>query len=252
MYRFKRITAVVLTLCMVMSFFVTASAASDVPTEAQAYSRMIALKQTYPEGMRWTNANYAPFKGGIYSGGYGCAGFAFILSDAAFGDLPARIIRPVSLDKVHTGEILRINNDSHSVIILEVKSDSVVIAEGNFNSSIHWGRTLSATEVAGADYVMTRYPEGTFSQKPAPAPAPELSEKSYYYGDVDQNGTIEVSDALRILKHLVHLELIRQNDTVAYTLANADQKDGISVEDAIYVLKVLVKLKTPGIYVSNS
>lgn len=129
-------------------------------TEELAYQRMIALKDEYPEGMRWTNDNFYAWKGGIYSGGYGCAGFAFLLSDAAFGDLPARMIREnISIDMIRVGDILRINNDSHSVIVLEVYDDYVVLAEGNYNSSIHWGRRFTAAQVAAADYVMTRYPQ---------------------------------------------------------------------------------------------
>ena len=65
----------------------------------------------------------------------------------------------ISIEDVRVGDILRLYNDSHSVIILEVHSDYVVIAEGNYNSSIHWGRKLTAEDVAAADYIMTRYPE---------------------------------------------------------------------------------------------
>ncbi len=127
-------------------------------TEEQAYNAMIALKSQYPEGMRWTNENYYGWNGGIYSGGYGCAGFAFLLSDAAFGNLRARYITP-NFDTVRVGDIIRVNGNYHSVIVLEKHSDYVVIAEGNYNSSIHWGRTMSRSEVNNAHYIMTRYPE---------------------------------------------------------------------------------------------
>ncbi|MCH5187132.1 MAG: hypothetical protein J1F63_01915 [Oscillospiraceae bacterium] len=123
------------------------------------YNRMIALKQQYPTGTPWDNGNFYSWNGGIYSFGYGCAAFAFMLSDAAFGDLPSRIVYPVSFKDVRVGDILRINENNHSVIVLEVKSDHVVIAEGNYNYSVYWGRTLSASEVERADYLMTRYPE---------------------------------------------------------------------------------------------
>lgn len=150
---------------------------SAVPTAQQAYDRMIAMKEQYPEGMSWTNDNYYRWNGGVYSGGYGCAGFAFILSDAAFGTLPARILTPepedfywvnpaliveddfFSMEDIHVGDILRINHDSHSVIVLEVHEDHVIIAEGNYNYSIHWGRALYADDIMMADYILTRYPE---------------------------------------------------------------------------------------------
>ena len=155
----KRIISFLLVLCLIVSLVPAAAAAA--PTEAQAYAAMVALKDEYYEGRPWDNNDFYAWNGGIYSGGYGCAGFAFILSDAAFGTLPARRIYNITISDVRVGDILRINNDTHSVIVLEVKSDHVVIAEGNYNYSIHWGRTLTAADVAKADYLMTRYPEET-------------------------------------------------------------------------------------------
>jgi len=126
-------------------------------TEQYVYDTMIALKADYPERMPWTNANYYAWNGGIFSGGYGCAGFAFILSDAAFGDLKARTHE--DFGNIRVGDILRVDNDSHSVIVLSVDASMVTIAEGNYNSSIHWGRTITRAKLwETGTYVMTRYP----------------------------------------------------------------------------------------------
>lgn len=120
------------------------------------YNAMIAQKAVFPEGMHWDNSNFYAWHGGIYSGGYGCAGFAFALSDAAFGNAPARMHYDPGAVKV--GDIVRMNNDTHSVIVLEVNSDHVIIAEGNYNSSIHWGRRISKAELAAStNNVITRY-----------------------------------------------------------------------------------------------
>jgi uncharacterized protein YjdB len=122
------------------------------------YKAMISKKKKYPEGMSWTNDNHYSWNGGIYSRGSGCSGFAFMLSDAAFGSLPARM--HTDYDNIRVGDILRINYDTHSVIVLEVNEDSVIVAEGNYNSSIHWGREISISEIKETGkYVMTRYPE---------------------------------------------------------------------------------------------
>jgi len=127
-------------------------------SEDDAYEAMLALKQDYPEGMPWTNDDYYKWEGGIYSGGYGCAGFAFALSDAAFGNRPAKkITENISIDMLKVGDILRINGDTHSVVVLEIYEDYIVIAEGNYNHSIHWGRELTADRVLDATYVLTRY-----------------------------------------------------------------------------------------------
>ncbi len=142
-----------------------------VPSEQEAYEKMFALMEKYPNGTPWTNDNYYEWKGGIYSGGYGCAGFAFLLSDAAFGDLPARKIAPVSFDSIRVGDILRVNGNTHSVIVLQVKEDGVVIAEGNYNSSVHWGRTMTARQAEQANYMLTRYPESSITPRPVANPS---------------------------------------------------------------------------------
>ena len=125
-------------------------------TDESVYNAMIAKKADFPEGMHWTNDDFYAWNGGVFSGGYGCAGFAFLLSDAAFGKLPSQMV-DVNYETLRTGDILRINNDSHSVIVLQVFSDHVVVAEGNYNSSIHWGRTLTRSQVEASDYVLTRW-----------------------------------------------------------------------------------------------
>lgn len=148
-----------LCLLLVFAMLPVPVRAADALTEDAVYQKMIALKEEYPEGTPWTNENFYAWKGGVFSGGYGCVAFAFILSDAAFGDLPARSVEEnISLETVRVGDILRMNGDTHSVIVLEVHEDHAVIAEGNYNNSVHWGRTLSAEEVAASDYVLTRYP----------------------------------------------------------------------------------------------
>ncbi len=117
---------------------------------------MIALKEQYPEGMSWTNDNTYAWKGGYYSVGAGCAGFAMLLSDAAFGSAPARKLEEFS--HIRVGDIIRMNWDTHSVIVLEVREDSVIVAEGNYNASIHWGREISLDEIRETgSYMMTRY-----------------------------------------------------------------------------------------------
>jgi len=130
---------------------------SDAQLEEVVFSRMNALRGEYPNGKRWTNENYYEWKGGHYHG-YGCVAFAFILSDAAFGDLPARV--HYDFNKIRVGDVIRINGDSHSVIVLEVNNRGITIAEGNYNSSIHWGRTFTWERINNiANYIFTRYPE---------------------------------------------------------------------------------------------
>ncbi len=151
-----------------------------VPTPAQAYAAMIALKEqdAYKEGTTWTDyepysdsKGYYRWNGGTLDGkniaAVGCVAFAFILSDAAFGSLPNRMYASgeFSYEDIKVGDILRVNNDTHTVIVLEVRDVGVVVAEGNIGmgdhqGKVHWGRTISKEEVMGStSHYITRYPE---------------------------------------------------------------------------------------------
>lgn len=128
----------------------------DAGASNSVYDKLIAQKANFPEGMAWTNANFYSWNGGIYSGGFGCAAFAFAVSDAAFGD--ARAVLHTDYGNIRAGDILRVDHDTHSVIVLEVKPDSVIVAEGNYNGAIHWGREIPKSALVDeGSYIMTRY-----------------------------------------------------------------------------------------------
>ena len=137
--------------------------ADNTYDETRIYNAIIALKSKYPEGTPWTNANTYTWGAsvaiglgyGAYTGG-GCVAFAMIASDAAFGNIPA--YQKNDKDGIKVGDIIRINNNSHSVIVLKKTStkDQYIIAEGNYNSSIHWGRTINLSST-GFNYRITRY-----------------------------------------------------------------------------------------------
>ena len=171
--------------------------------QALVYQRIIAMQSTYPEGMAWDNSNFYAWKGGIYSGGYGCAGLAFALSDAAFGDAPARQINTINYDEIRVGDILRVNNDSHSVIVLERQETKIIIAEGNIHinggpGQVHWGRELTKSEVLSkTDFYYTRYDP---NDEPASDDIeinetnfPDALFRDYVSGVFDKNGDKKMS-----------------------------------------------------------
>lgn len=131
----------------------------DSRTE-ELYKAMIAMKEQYPEGTPWTNDDKYTWHAvpGVSILGGGCVGFAFMLSDAAFGtEAPATKITDVS--QVRVGDVVRLNADSHSVIILAVADNGdVTVAEGNYNDSVHWGRVIKKADLEKTfDYLYTRY-----------------------------------------------------------------------------------------------
>ena len=149
---------------------------STVPTPTEVYEAMMALKDqdTYKEGTIWTDdepysdsSGYYRWHGGTLDGknisAVGCVAFAFILSDGAFGSLPARmyVAGEFTFADIKVGDILRVSNDTHTVIVIEVSDAGVVVAEGNHSGKVHWGRTISKEGVmSNTSHYITRYPEG--------------------------------------------------------------------------------------------
>ena len=201
-----------------------AAQTADTPdlSPSAVYAAMIAMKAQYPEGTPYTNDDYYAWNGGYFSGGYGCAGFAFMLSDAAFGNLPVRVLE--TFDTVRPGDILRINNDTHFVIILEVTDTGVVVAEGNYGGTVHWGRTFTKEQVFSpmTNYMMTRYPE----------------TPQYLTGDPDNNGEVSVEDAQFTLQaytnYLAHKGYGLSDAEM--TAADVDGDNAVSIEDAQNIL----------------
>ena len=141
----KRLASFCISILMLLILLPSQSAAAADLSEESVRAAMLAMEKQYPEGTPFNNSNFYQWKGGIFSGGYGCAGFAFMLSDAAFGSLPAR--KYYDYSKIRVGDILRLNNDGHSVIVLYVNADSVTVAEGNFNGKVHWRREISMSTI---------------------------------------------------------------------------------------------------------
>ena len=171
----RKVISIALALCLCISIVPAAHAEGNIPTPKEVYETLIALKEDerFQEGTPWddNNHNYYHWNGGPVAGnitsGSGCAAFAFELSDKAFGSLSARTLTTgnFQLSDVRSGDILRIMNNSHSVIVLQVTEGGAIIAEGNYHENgsqgmVHWGRALSKAEVEAADYFITRYPEG--------------------------------------------------------------------------------------------
>ncbi len=186
----KQILALALALCLCSPFQQTAYAGQGNPleqkrvltkktadksvtyiaeyTETDVYNAIIKMKDIYPDGMTWTN--YEPYgeKGdkeyymwnGTFICGRGCAAFAFELSDVAFGMLPARKYEKdkVKFEDIRVGDVLRVADDSHSLIVLETNDDGIIIAEGGI--TVHWGPELSKDRVMDIiNYYYTHYPE---------------------------------------------------------------------------------------------
>lgn len=134
-------------------------------TEEDVRNKILALKKKYPDGTSWTNENRTyNFKASNMTNyvGHGCAAFAFMASDEAFGTLPVKKI--MNFDNIRTGDIIRYQYNTHSVIVLEVKGNQVIVAEGNvilpgLGGVVYWGRSIDINEIKQTGtYIYTRWP----------------------------------------------------------------------------------------------
>ena len=132
----------------------TKAPSSSSVTEEEAYQILISLRSTYPEGMTLTNSYY--YYSPCFGNGYGCYGFAAKLSDTVFGT-GTPCSAHTSFDQIKIGDVIRIGN-SHSVVVLTKSSSAITVVEGNYNSSVHWGRTITKSALSKDGFkVTTRY-----------------------------------------------------------------------------------------------
>lgn len=110
------------------------------------------FKLEYPQGTRWTNDN--SYRSSKLGTGYGCAGWAFMISDAIFGSQSKYTITRDELrpgDYFHTG--------SHFGVIMSVENGYYITTEGNFNSSIYWDYKRTTSYLTENVTYYSRYPK---------------------------------------------------------------------------------------------
>ena len=158
---------------------VLTSLAQTPLNETDVYNRLMERQHMagYTEGTPWTNDipyrrddpyyNHVEFDGwpsGCY-GGVGCFGFMMDMMEYASNyEYPIRLIYGTydNLPEIRVGDGIRLDNNGHSVVVLEVHPDghTVTVAEGNFNSTVHWGRIIDLADPNnGFYYLATFWPE---------------------------------------------------------------------------------------------
>lgn len=143
---------------------VSATVAAFNVTEVNIAAKLTALQAQFPEGLNWTNAmkytSNCTINGTKYIyNGYGCVAFALMFSDTVYGangNYVKTANCPVS--QIEAGDIVRVPSATggHTYVVLSVDANGATIAEGNYNSSIHWGRYVSSAELAQNMYVLSR------------------------------------------------------------------------------------------------
>ncbi len=182
-----------LILCLLLSLPIGTALADFDLTPEQVTEKILSLQADYPDQQLWSKDIYYAWRGGIYEGGKGGMAFLFMASDAIFGDLPARMVQPVDYGALRPGDLLRVKNNTHSVMVVEVLENHITVVEVSTdrkgNSRIYWGRTLSKSAVLEGDYVLARYPGGGGTPGVLP-------------GDVNADGAVDGRDAVRLARYI--------------------------------------------------
>ncbi|MBQ6256885.1 MAG: hypothetical protein IJP78_11235 [Clostridia bacterium] len=133
-----------LSFLMILALLGGGALAEAVPAPEQVTQIILRFQETYPDRYLWSGED---------------TDFLQTVSDAAFGGLPTRRMEPVDYNALRPGDILRLKNDTYSVMILEKYDSHVTVVEVWTNGRVYWGRTVNKSAVEAGDYVMTRYPE---------------------------------------------------------------------------------------------
>lgn len=176
----KRTLTLVIAITLALFFSnigVVSAGSSEIPSYQEVYDRMIALKEKYPDGMRWDeNYPFGPEGEQKYyyfeataSSARACAAFVYVVSDEAFGPkVKARSVgkKNFTYEMIQVGDILKIVNSmgtTHYVIVLEVATDGVTIAEGNYGGIVNWGRFITREYIEeNFLQLITRYPDTSY------------------------------------------------------------------------------------------
>lgn len=132
--------------------------------EIEMKEKLVELKKAYPDGLAWFNENRRYEWNDTYEDvdcyvGTGCVAFAFEISDKLFERTEkARRMEASSVDQIRIGDIIRMNDNSHSAVVIDRDETGITLAEGNVNKAVMWGRKLTYEELREVtDYYITRY-----------------------------------------------------------------------------------------------
>lgn len=126
-------------------------------SQAEAQKILNTFKTKYPTGTPWGGEKEYPWILDRDMMARACSAFTSELSDAVFGDLPVH--HHSDFEAIKIGDILRVNNGGHEVIVIDKTDKGVVVAEGNYNGKVHWGATYTKEQfIDSSGTVQTRYP----------------------------------------------------------------------------------------------
>jgi hypothetical protein len=127
---------------------------SELMTTEQISAKLSNLEAVYPTGTVWTNDTYYKCKGeGYAAGGFGCAAFAYMLSDSLYND--TEYYKLEDLDRLQPYDVVELLYGRHTVFVLDVNDDdTITVAEANINDGVRWGGRYPIHDITG---ILKRY-----------------------------------------------------------------------------------------------
>lgn len=133
--------------------------------EKEVIEKIKEFRITYPEGMKWGNSKEY-YCGAVETIGYGCVALAFEMSDALFGkEVPLLRYDDFSdiKEKIRIGDIVRMEDDTHSAVVIDRDGEGVTFVEGNFTLDdkkdiVHWDEKMTYEELKkNGNYYLSRH-----------------------------------------------------------------------------------------------
>ena len=126
--RFRKITAVFLSVVMVTLVLTTGMFSVSAMTQSDFDSRIAAQKSAYPNGSVCYSTQF----------GQSCFGWAYLMGNNVFGSSPYNWATTYSLSSVKPGDIIQYGNTSgsgHTVFVVGVSGNTIAFADCNGNGN---------------------------------------------------------------------------------------------------------------------
>lgn len=135
----------------------TQSQSSDNLWDLAIGAKILSIQNTLPEGTPMTNENNKWANSVWPFIGTGCMAFAMYVSDQVYGaSSPVTIIKNPSPESIKAGDAVRVDG-IHTVVAIAVDEKIIIVCEGNYNGTVHWGRVMSKESLRGhVSYIARR------------------------------------------------------------------------------------------------
>lgn len=132
------------------------------PTEENVLEILAELESEFPAGTPWGSAN--SWSSPVMGNGIECAGYAFMISDKIFGDLPKRLIPVGEYYRIRPGDVVHMRQadgtNVHWYVVSTIPDEEGYFqaTDGNVGGKVAWGGWGTIADIPDYYEIYTRYP----------------------------------------------------------------------------------------------